>query len=264
MPSTSVHGPAVLQRRLVATDQPLGEPRLGLLDGPSGGALELDRQVGDPAGGDVGGDLDLATADDAEVDHGLPGERVEPVGGRSQVGVLERGHQGVARPPLLDPAEELPDGAEVLDVVDQRGAGEGHQQRPRHPAADPLGDLQHVLGALRLLVLDVVGLVDDHAAEAVVADPADVPVEDLVVDHHHVGEAVDAGAVALDDRHRALRGPHLDLARPVGLDDVGDDAEQRVGVGGLRGEQRLRGLAQAGLVGEQEAAVAVGDRSEQP
>ena len=44
--------------------------------------------------------------------------------------------------------------------------------------------------------------------------------------------------------------------RPVGLDDVRHHGEQRVGVRGLRGEQRLGGLAQAGLVGEQEGAVA--------
>ena len=54
----------------------------------------------------------------------------------------------------------------------------------------------------------------------------------------------------------AVRGPELGLARPVGLDDVGHDDQQRVGVGGLRGEQRLGGLAEAGLVGEQEGAVA--------
>ena len=52
--------------------------------------------------------------------------------------------------------------------------------------------------------------------------------------------------------------PDRGLARPVGLHDVGDDGEQRERVGGLRGEQRLRGLAEAGLVGEQEGAVPVG------
>ena len=57
-------------------------------------------------------------------------------------------------------------------------------------------------------------------------------------------------------RDAAARRPQLDLVRPVGLDDVRHDHQQREGVGGLRGEQRLRGLAQAGLVGEQERAVA--------
>ena len=152
------------------------------------------------AGRDVGGDVDLAAADDAEVDDGLPRGRVEGVVGRGEAGLLERGHQHVAGLLLLDPAEDLPDRAEVLDVVDQRRAGQRHQQRPRDALADPVGDLEDVLRALRLLVLDVVRLVDDQAAEAVLAHPADVPVEDLVVDHHDVGEPVDGLAVAVDRR----------------------------------------------------------------
>src|SRR3546814_10800618 len=48
-----------------------------------------------------------------------------------------------------------------------------------------------LLRALRRLVLDVVRLVDDHPAEAVGAEPAEVAVEDLVVDDEHVGPAVD-------------------------------------------------------------------------
>ena len=96
--------------------------------------------------------------------------------------------------------------------------------------ADPLGELQHVLRALRGLVLDEVRLVDDHPAEAEVAEPADVPVEHLVVDDDDVGEAVDRVAVAVDHGGRPVRRPEPGLARPVGLDDVGHDDEQRVGV----------------------------------
>ena len=62
-------------------------------------------------------------------------------------------------------------------------------------------------------------------------------------------------AVAVDDGGGPVRRPQTGLARPVGLDDVRHDDQQRVGVGGLRGEQRLGGLAEAGLVGEQEGAV---------
>ena len=142
-------------------------------------------------------------------------------------------------------------------------AGERHHQRPGHPGADPVGKLAHVLGPLRAPVLDEVRLVDHHPAEAVVAEPADVPVEHLVVDHHDVGEAVDLVAVAVDHGHAAVRGPEPDLARPVGLHHVGDDDQQRVGVGRLRGEQGLGGLAQSGLVGEQERAVPGGGRGHQ-
>ena len=108
------------------------------------------------------------------------------------------------------------------------------------------------------LVLDEVRLVDDHAAQPEVTEPADVAVEDLVVDDDDVGEGVDLLAVAVDDRDRPVRGPEPGLAGPVGLDHVGDDDQQRERLGGLGGEQRLGGLAEAGLVGEQERAVPVG------
>ena len=112
-----------------------------------------------------------------------------------------------------------------------------------------------MLGALRGLVLDEVRLVDHHAAEAEVAQPADVAVEHLVVDDHDVGEAVEVSPSPWITVAALLRRPQLGLARPVGLDHVGHHDEQRVGVGGLRREQRLRGLAQARLVGQQEGAV---------
>ena len=264
MPSTTAPDRAARERALVPRHQPAGEVALGLPDRPAGRLVELDGEVGDAAGGDVGGHVDLAATDDAEVDHALAGGGVEPrVGGR-QAGLLERVHQLGERLLLVDPAEELPDGPEVLDVVDQRGAGEGHQQRARDAGPDALGELQHVLRALGGLVLDEVRLVDDHAAEAEVAEPAHVAVEHLVVDDDDVGEAVDRVAVAVDHGGRAVRRPEAGLARPVGLDDVRHDHEQRVGVRRLRGEQRLGRLAQARLVGEQEGPVAGRGGGDQP
>ena len=64
-----------------------------------------------------------------------------------------------------------------------------------------------MLGALGGLVLDEVGLVDDHALEAELAEPSDVTVEDLVVDHDDVGEAVDVLAVAVHDGRLLGRRP---------------------------------------------------------
>ena len=244
-----------LQRGLVALDQAPGEILLGRPDRAGVLVVELDRDVGDAAGRDVLGDVDLATAHDAHVDDGLARRGVERVVRRGQVGLLQRLHQTRQRLGVVDPAQELPDRAEVLDVVDQRGAGERHQQRAGGPGAEPLGELEHVARALRRLVLDEVRLVDHHAAEAERAEPADVPVEDLVVDDDDVGEGVDLAAVTVDHGGAAAGRPALGLAGPVGLDDVGAHHEQRVGVGGLRGEQRLRGLAEAGLVGQEEGAV---------
>ena len=63
-------GATVLERGSVAADEALGELALSLADRATHRTLELHREVGDPAGGDVGGDVDLAAADDAEVDDG--------------------------------------------------------------------------------------------------------------------------------------------------------------------------------------------------
>ena len=71
-------------------------------------------------------------------------------------------------------------------------------------------------------------------------------------------------AVAVDHRRRAMGRPEAGLARPVGLDDVRHDHEQRVGVRRLRGEQRLSRLAQARLVGEQEGPVAGRGSGDEP
>ena len=206
-------------------------------------------------GRDVRGHVDLATPHDPHVHHAPARGRAEAAIDRRQLGLLERVHQLAARLLVVDPAEELPDGPEVLDVVDQRSPGQRHQQRPPGEGPDALGEFQHVLRALRGLVLDEVRLVDDHPAEAEVADPVDVAIEHLVVDDDDVGEAVDGLTVAVDRRGLAIGRPQTDLAHPVRLHDVRDDTQQRIRVGGLRGEQRLRGLAQARLVGEQEGAV---------
>src|SRR5439155_7376671 len=131
---------------------------------------------------------------------------------------------------FVDPAEELPDGPEVVDVVDQRGAGEGHQQRARGAGPDAFGELEDVLRTLRGLVLDEVRLIDDHAAEAEVAEPPDVAAEHLVVDHDNVGETVDRVPVAVDHGGRAVRCPQGSLACPVDLYDTRYDHQQRIGV----------------------------------
>ena len=84
-----------------------------------------------------------------------------------------------------------------------------------------------------------------------------MPVEDVVVDDHDVAERVYGLAVTVDDGSAVLRGPQRGFARPARLDDVRHDDQQRVGVSGLGGEQRLSGLAETRLVGEQEGPMAV-------
>ena len=115
------------QRRLVAPDQTTGQFLLRGPDRAAGLAVEVDRQVRDAAGWDVGGDVDLAPSDDAEIDHAAARGCIEPgVGGR-QAGLVESPHEGAPGLGVVDPAKELPDGPEVLDVVDQRRARQCHK-----------------------------------------------------------------------------------------------------------------------------------------
>ena len=106
-------------------------------------------------------------------------------------------------------------------------------------------------------------LVHDHAAEAEVTEPAPVAVENLVVEHDDIGEAVDSLAVALHHGGRVVGSPSGRLTGPVGLDDVRHDDEQRVGLRPLRREQRLGRLAQTRLIGEQERPVTGSGRGDQ-
>ena len=244
-----------LQHPLIALDESAGQALLGGPDGPPGLVVDLDGDVGHAAGGQVGGHVHLASSDDAAVDDGCASGGGEATVGRCQTDLLQRPHQLTDRLGLVDPAQELPDRREVLDVVDQRCAGQGHEQRVGGPRADALGELQDVLGPLRLPVLDVVRLVDHHRAQTQLSEPAHMPVEHLVVDDDDVREAVDRVAVAVDHRRGVARRPQHGLARPVHLHHVRHDDEQRVGVRRLRGQQRLCRLAQAGLVGEQERPV---------
>ena len=249
-------GATVGQRLLVPGHQAPGEVALGRADRARDLLVELDGQIGGATGRDVGCNIDLAPTDDAHVDHALAGCGIEPRVGRGQPGALEGVHQVGERLALVDPAQELPDGAEVVDVVDQRGSGQGHQQRTGGAEPDALGKVEDMLRPLRVLVLDEVRLVDDHAVEPEVAEPSDMAIEDLVVDDDDVGEAVDGVTVSVHDGGLAVRRPHVGLARPVGLHHARHDDQHRVGVRGFGGEQRLSRLAQARLVREQECSVA--------
>ena len=137
---------ARLDERAEAADEPVAELALGGADRAAELVVELDGQVGDALGGQVGGDVDLATAHDAEVDHGAAGLGVEAVVGGREPGLLEPAEQRGRRLVAVDPAEELPDRPEVVDVVDERGAGEREQQRVAagSGAADAVGEREHV------------------------------------------------------------------------------------------------------------------------
>src|SRR4029077_7806204 len=117
-------------------------------DRPAGSFVQLNGEVSDTAGRGVGGPVERAPAHDAQVDYALARRGVEASGRGRQAGGLKRVHELVEGLAVVDPAEELPDRPEVLDVVDQWGAGQRHQQGPVGTGPDAVGEREDVLRAL--------------------------------------------------------------------------------------------------------------------
>jgi hypothetical protein len=133
-------------------------------------------------------------------------------------------------------------------VVHDRRAGEADLQRV---LGQLLGEPADRAGALGGRVLDVVGLVEDQRLGAAQRQALAVRVDDLVVEDRDVGLR-DHLAGADDDVQRAMRQPVLGLALPVELQAGRADDDGRVGVVLLEHRQRLDGLAQALLVGDEQ------------
>ena len=110
---------------------------------------------------------------------------------------------------------------------------------------------------MRLAILDEVRLIDNHALEPESLQPADVAVENVIVDDDDICISIQIFPGAVDDSCCLVWSPEFDFARPVHLHDVRNDDKQRVGVADRGGEQRLGGLAQARLIGQKVAAVAI-------
>ena len=105
---------------------------------------------------------------------------------------------------------------------------------------------------MRLTVLDEVGLIDDHAAEIKLRQPANVAVEDVVVDDENVAESIQLTPVTVNNGDAARGDPLVDFPGPVHLHHVWHDDEQWKRFGDFGRHQRLSGFTQPGLVGEQE------------
>ena len=122
--------------------------------------------------------------------------------------------------------------------------------------ADPLGQREDVPRALRGLVLDEVRLVDDHPAEAEVAEPAPVAVEHLVVDDDDVGETVDVSPspwTAVAGRCGTQRAASR---TQLVLTTLGTTTSSGKASAASAASRACGGLAQTGLVGQQEGPVA--------
>ena len=152
-------------------------------DRAAGLVVQLDGQVGDAAGGDVGGDVDLAAPHDAQVDDAPRARRRRSPGRRASARsprALHQRRRAASRRRSSPRNRQIArkSSTSLISGVPVSAISSGRARA----GPDALGEREHVLRALRRLVLDEVRLVDDHAAEAEVAQPAQVPVEHLVVD----------------------------------------------------------------------------------
>ena len=120
-----------------------------------------------------------------------------------------------------------------------------------------LGQPNGGLGAPRARVLDVVGLVEDQRPRLELGQPLRVRVEDVVVEHDDLRlerllRPGDLGAT-VEHRDAALRQPDRRLALPHQLHARRAHHHGREGVVDLQRGQRLHGLAEALLVGDERA-----------
>jgi hypothetical protein len=106
-----------------------------------------------------------------------------------------------------------------------------------------------------------VRLVEDRGAQVALCEQLEVGLEDLVVEDHDLRLA-DGGALltgqraAADDGHAPVRYPDAGLALPVELDARRADDDRGVGAVELERGQRLHGLAEPLLVGDERAPLA--------
>ena len=213
----------------------LGEPVVALV-------VERHRHRDLALGGQLGQDVGLRAADEAAAAQ-VP---VDPLLGAD---ALEAAGEARAGPEVLQPAEDAQLGDQLLGVVHHRGAGE---REPERVGRERLGEPPHRLRPLRARVLHVVRLVEHQRLRPAQREPRAMRVDDVVVDDGDVGGGRD-GPGAGDHGAGPVREPVRDLPLPVELQRGGADHDRRVGVVLLERGERLHGLAEALLVGQERA-----------
>ena len=141
-------------------------------------------------------------------------------------------------------------GDELLGVVEHRRSAQGQAQAAgrdgrRQPA--------HRLRPLGLGVLAVVRLVDDERPRSLARQRPVMRGDHLVVDDRDLGRRRDRPA-PVDHGDGTVGQPALGLALPAELHRGRADHDRRVGAVRLQGGQRLDGLAQSLLVGQERSA----------
>src|SRR5690606_28489931 len=124
---------AVLHR-CETVDELLRELRFSRANASTEFVIKLDRQIDDALRRQVCRNVNLAAAHDAHVDDALPRLWVRSRVCRGPAIVFKLGKQ--LGPGLfgVGPAEEAPDRAEVVDLVDERRTGQSDEERLRPSA----------------------------------------------------------------------------------------------------------------------------------
>ena len=240
---------------VIALEQSANQCLLCLNDGASRLAIELDRNVSDTPGRNIFGNVLFATSNNTHRNDSFSCRREEARIRRGEAGGLQLGHQFTERLLVIYPAQELPNHAEVFDLVDERSSRQGNQQRVLQTCANCSCNSLNVLGALGLFVLDEVGLIDHHSPKIKFGQPAHVAIENVVVHDKNIAERIELGAVPVNHSGAPLRQPLVNFPQPVRLHHVRDHHQQWESSRNFGGNERLSGLAQAGLIGEEETPV---------
>ena len=85
--------------------------------------------------------------------------------------------------------------------------------------------------------------------------PANVAIEDVVIDDEDVAKRVELCTVTVHNSWSTLWKPLVNLSQPVCFHHVGHHDKQGKSTGHLSGDQCLRRLAQTRLVGQEETSV---------
>ena len=166
----------------------------------------------------------------------------------------EAAREARAAAEVLEASEHPQLGHELLGAVQDRRAGEAQAESVR---GQPLRELERRLGAPGPGVLHVVRLVQDQRAQAARGEPRGVGLEDVVVQHHDVGlrgiAGPGVGGAAVEHGHRAVGQPDVGLTLPRELHARGAHHRRRERLVVLQRGQRLHGLAESLLVGDEGA-----------
>ena len=249
-------GTTCLDDPVIPLEQTGDECAFGLDNGAPCFAIEFDGNICDSSGRNIFSDILLFPAHNTHGNYGFAGFEKESRIGRRETRCLKLCHQLSHGLFFIDPTQELPNHPEILDLVNERGSRQGHEERVSQPCPNGLRNRLNCLRALRILVFDEMRFVDDHSAEIKLGEPSHVTVKNVVVHNEDITKRIELNAVTVHNGGAPAGQPLVYLAQPICFHDIGNNDQQGKSSRRFRSNQRLGGFSQPRLIGEQETAVA--------